>query len=463
MSSASAVPKQVISMPKVKGLKSIKAKTHTLYPINSSGTTIFRRANDGTDQNTMVVYSIPAYKNSWLNPQRTFLRFNMKTDTGCWASAGAPVFNRLQLRVGNVVVEDIQGLSSIERCLSNFDSVCKKYANANQSGDFRATPNVNGVLDETTTLKEIYNNGTTIEKPLVSGILGKEFQEHFIPLNAFNSAGGSAMELSLWLEDPAITCVRDTEGTLGYSLDDVTLSMEIVEMPQALNEKLDKELYNGNAYKLPYSTFRQHSNFLPQNSQNAELSINESATNLETIYTTIRKQYLPPVVNWADVDSKDNLDFLGGHGDRTKLETDTTYDQLGAVKSYQFSYGTDLYPLKRSEMSPKDNKNAYLNAIHTLDRWDYDCFAGTMMPDGKGYWDEGGVFALVQSFKSSRDDYNNGINSAAGGQALLLSITLKKPAQEALRIESFCKSSYQLNIKKGGNVDIINGETADNL
>jgi hypothetical protein len=114
-------------------------------------------------------------------------------------------------------------------------------------------------------------------------------------------------------------------------------------------------------------------------------------------------------------------------------------------------------------MSPKDNKNAYLNAIHTLDRWDYDCFAGTMMPDGKGYWDEGGVFALVQSFKSSRDDYNNGINSAAGGQALLLSITLKKPAQEALRIESFCKSSYQLNIKKGGNVDIINGETADNL
>ncbi len=71
-----------------------------------------------------------------------------------WTSK-VPVFNRLQLRVGNVVVEDIMGLSSVERCLSNFDSVCKKYANSNQTGDFRATPNVNGVLDAPATLKEI--------------------------------------------------------------------------------------------------------------------------------------------------------------------------------------------------------------------------------------------------------------------------------------------------------------------
>jgi len=271
------------------------------------------------------------------------------------------------------------------------------------------------------------------------------------------------MELTLWLEEPAVTCVRDTAGVLGYTLRDVQLQMEVVEMPQALNEKLDKELFNGNAFKLPYSTWRQHSNFLPQNSQNAELSINESATNLETIYTTLRKQYLPPVTDWTDSSKKDNLDFLGGHGDRTLAETDASYNQTGAVKSYQYSYGTDLYPLKRSEMASKDNKLAYLNAVHSLDKWDADCFAGTMMADGKGYWDEGGVFSLIQNFKTSRDDYNNGINSSAGGQALLLSLTLKKPAQEALRLESFCKSSYQLNIKKGGNVDIINGETTDNL
>ena len=86
MSTGSAVPKQVVSMPKVKGLKAIKPKIHSIYPINSSGTTSFRRATDGSDQNTQVVFSIPSYKNSWLNPQRTFLRFNLETDDGCWAT-----------------------------------------------------------------------------------------------------------------------------------------------------------------------------------------------------------------------------------------------------------------------------------------------------------------------------------------------------------------------------------------
>ena len=38
MSSGSAAPKQVISMPKVKGLKAIKPQIHIIYPINSGGT-----------------------------------------------------------------------------------------------------------------------------------------------------------------------------------------------------------------------------------------------------------------------------------------------------------------------------------------------------------------------------------------------------------------------------------------
>lgn len=464
MSTGSALPKQVISMPRVKGLRSIKPKIVSLYPVNSSGTTTFRRATDGSDQNTTLTYQIPSYKSSWLNPTRTFLRFNLKTDDGCWATAGAPVFTRLQLRVGNQVVEDIMSLEAIERCLSNFDSVCKKYANSNQSGDFRATPNVaGGVLDDVAVLKEIYNNGTTIEKPLVSGILGKEFQEHYIPVHAFQPTNGCALELTLWLSEASVACVRDTPGELGYTISDAQLQIELVEMPDALNEKLDKQIFSGEAFKLPYSTWRLHSNYLPQNSQNAELSINESATNLETIYTTIRKQHLPPKTDWVDINSPDNLHFLGGHGDRTKKETDTDFNTTGAIKSYMFSYGTDLYPQKRAEMGSNDNKLAYLNAVHSLDKWDGDCFAGTMLPGGKSYWDEGGVFSLIQNFRTSRDDYNNGINTASGGQALLLSLQLKKPAQEALRLESFCKSSYTLNIKKGGMVDIINGETTENL
>ena len=44
--SGTAIPKQVIGlMPKAKGLKGIKPKIHTIFPINSSGTTTFSPIN----------------------------------------------------------------------------------------------------------------------------------------------------------------------------------------------------------------------------------------------------------------------------------------------------------------------------------------------------------------------------------------------------------------------------------
>jgi hypothetical protein len=67
------------------------------------------------------------------------------------------------------------------------------------------------------------------------------------------------------------------------------------------------------------------------------------------------------------------------------------------------------------------------------------------------------VFAIVQSFKSSKDNIQNALNSSATGAPLELSLALKKPASEALRVEHFVKSNYTLNIVKGGQTTLING------
>ena len=106
------------------------------------------------------------------------------------------------------------------------------------------------------------------------------------------------MEATLWLEDPAIATLLADAGAVGYTLSDVQLQLEVVEMPQSLNEKLDKELFNGGAFKLPYSTWRQHINHIPSGSQNAELSINESAHNIENVMTIMTKQNRPAIVNY---------------------------------------------------------------------------------------------------------------------------------------------------------------------
>ena len=458
--SGTAIPKQVIGlMPKVKGLKGLRPKQHETFPINSSGTTTFSPVNG----NNQIVISVPAFKSSWLNVQRSHLRFKIKTNAGTFISGGVHPFNRLQVRIGNQVIEDIQGYSTIQRVMSNFDPVCKKIAAAHYSGDYRATlAATGGQLSDATTLKGIYENGTTIEHNFVSGILGRDFQEHYLPIGFMNASGGAAMEITLWLEDPSITCVRDPAGTPDYELSEVVYSMEVVEMPSNVNDKIDKELYSGGKVSIPFSTFRLHVNHITQAAQNAELSINESAQNLQTVYTTIRPQSLPAIVSYdASSNRTDNLMFLGGHGDHAVADTDAAYNQTAKVKSMQFSYDTMLFPQKRLEMSSRDAKAALVHALGSLDLWDGDAFAGSLDPSGKGYWDNSGVFAIVQNFKTSRDDYVNGLNSAATGAPLMLSLQLAKPAQVPLRVESFCKNDYTLNVTRLGQATVLNGSARE--
>ena len=92
--SGTAIPKQVIGlMPKVKGLKGLRPKQHETFPINSSGTTTFSPVNG----NNQIVISVPAFKSSWLNVQRSHLRFKIKTNAGTFISGGVHPFNRLQV------------------------------------------------------------------------------------------------------------------------------------------------------------------------------------------------------------------------------------------------------------------------------------------------------------------------------------------------------------------------------
>ena len=451
-----AVPKQLMSLPKVSGVKGIDSKVHTIHPVNATGNTSF-----AYDQNNVVSFMVPAYARGFFNPQRSFIHYNVDTTNG-WMADGCPVFNRMVIKAGNgAVLEDIQGYSTIQRCLSNFDKVCDKFANSNVFGDYSVNRIVNGNMTGAT-VSEIYTNNATVQHELISGLLGKA-QQHYIPVGLFNASGGFAFEITLYLEDPKVCTVKDeassidATATASYVLTDVSLQMEIVTMPSQLTDRLDAELFNNSKVSIPFSTYRLHQSYIPANSQAVELQISESAHDLEAVYTCIRKQALDiATAELTDKTWADSLFFLGGHADRTKVKTDATFSDI-AVDNYQFRYDTKYYPAKRAEMASNDNKLALMNALHTLDIATGESFAATMTHEGKSMWDTGGAFAIVQSFKSSRDDYLNGLNASATGAPLELSLALKKPAPVALRAEHFVKSNYTLNIIKGGQTTLING------
>ena len=456
------VPEQVATLlPKTRGMSGINPTIHNLFATNASAGTQFRY--DGLSQ---VVFNLPAFKGSWLNPTRTYLRYNFESDAGCFPVDVVTPFERSQLRIGNQVVSDVLDVHVLQKLMSNMERVSTKLANANKTGDFRLQA-VNGGDMSPTNLKSIYNNGgTTLEHQLIDPVLGRSWdgQEKYIPLGFFSGSGNSSAELTMWLSAPEEFLVRDTAGSLGYTLTNVELVCEIVQMPDAVNDKLSAHLNASGSVKLPLSIYRLHNTHIPQNTQNAELSVMEHAHDLENIISVIRPQNRPAIVDYdGATKSFNNLAFLGGHGDRDKAEGDADFNQSGAVKSIQWRYDTKLYPQKRLEAGAKDSKAMLLHTLNTLDKWDDDSFLGTMYKNGT-MWDYGGVFCLVNSFKTSRDEgLLNGLNSSATSGALELSLILKKPAQVPLLVQSFTKANYTLELKKGGFATIYNGSGKESV
>ena len=431
----SAIPQQLLSLPKVKGLKGIDNRVHRIYPTNASGATEF--TYNGLNR---IIFSIPSYKNGFFNPMRSFLHFQAKTGSNrTYFNAGLPIINRMVIRTGNgQLIEDIQDYSLIQRVLTNFEDESKIRGRANITGDHRSDLTPMDLGD----LANSHFQGRTFSHDLLSGILGKA-QEHYIPVGLFNATGGFSFEIELHLEDPIVACsaLADDAGnvtnSLSYSLRDVSLQMEIVTLPSTVTDRLNSELQSESKVSIPFSTYRLHQAHFPVNSQSVDVNISESAHDLETVYTCmVRQNYALTKVGYGI----DNYFLNGGTNSTNQL------------KAYQWRYDTKYYPDSKSEMASNDSKLALYNAIHTLDIADKPTFASM-----KNFWDQVGFCCIVQSFKSSRDNFLNSLNSSSTGAPLELQIQLRSPATEAMKIQSFVKSNYTLNIVKGGLTTVLNG------
>jgi len=320
----SALPKQLMSAPRVQGAKAVKSEDHRIYPVNATGNTIF----SFDEGNSTVSFMLPALQGSFYNAAKSYLSFKIKTNTGCVVADGCPIFRRMTLKTGNgQLIEQIDGYAAIQRALSNFESVSSKLANATRTGDFRANTMMVGSGEPNfATKKSMYENGAVIQHELLSGILGKG-QEYYVPLHLFNGSGGFAFNLELELENPQICCVKDADATvLGYSISDVEFQMNVVKLDKSITDKLDSELYKNSKVSLPLTTYRLHQSYIPANSQMVDLTISEAAHDLECVYSLIRRQNLNQDARLGDTADKlwqgipygDQLNTLGHHGDRKR-------------------------------------------------------------------------------------------------------------------------------------------------
>ena len=428
----SAIPSNLYTAPKIRGLKSVETKSITLRPVNASTNTVFR-----ADGNNQLVFHIPAYSNSYISPRSSFLSMIVKairdsgdTTTDFRFNPLYPVFERIQVKSSSgMIICDIDDLHILQKLVSNFDPEWESKMAI--KGDNRIAV----VADDTA---DLVGDGVTIQHDILAGLFS---QDHYLPVGLFSGSAGHALEITLWLND-ARKCMVASDasyaGNYNYELSNCNFQLEVVKLPESVTQKLNAQIMKGDKVSIPMVNYRSHKSYIPASSKSVDITISESAHDLDSVMTVI----LPDSVN----DQKGAI--VRGNEPNTYFYGGRTYP----VESYIFNYADKYYPMQKVELKTPDQRLALMHAIKNLDLSEKPPYAA--MPN---IWKD--QFCIVQSFKTSKeDDFENGLNTSSSGAPLMLQLAVKQAdSAKAYRVVSFVKQNQTLNIFKGGQTTLTDG------
>jgi hypothetical protein len=346
---------------------------------------------------------------------------------------GYPVFNRIQIKTSSgAIICDIDDYHILQKLLSNFDPEFEWKAGI--TGDYRFNE-FDGVDEE-----ELIDKGVTIQHDILAGLFS---QDHYLPVGLFSGSAGHSFEITLTLNDPKM-CMSSTSGAaptddMKYKLSNCNMQIEVVQLPESVNSKLNSQLMSGEKVSIPMVNYRSHKSYIPAASQAVDITLSESAHDLESVMTVLLPNGIannrPSAQIYGD---EENTRFYGGN-------------TLAAVKDYQFGYADRYYPAQKVELKTRDQRLALMHAVKNLDLTGKPAIVNQV-----NQWQH--MFAIVQSFKTSKeDDFLNGLNSSSSGAPLILQLSLKAAATVPYRVVSFVKQNQTLNVFKGGSTSLTDG------
>ena len=447
--SAVALPRALVSPPRVSGDDRVKSTSVTLYPANASGATDFSPTS-----NSRIVFNIPAYAKSFINPKRSYLSFTIKK-TGTLAETqvinNCPWIDRMTLKAGSQMVEDIQDYSTLERAMAQFDGVDYMESRGHLVGDYTEVVRKKDATSAAAAILKVQtstNAGRTYTKPLLSGVIGKE-QEYYVPVGLFEGSGAHALQMELYLAKDDQVCVRNTASTQTptYTVSNVALHLEVVQLPERAMGAFNEAVMSGGMVSLPYATNRVFRQYVPTGQTSIDMNIVESAKNVERVMLAMRKQ--------SSLSGYSTVALATTVNDPYDLEGGST--SASKVSQYQFRYGTEQFP-----PAPVENLGGglptILQALSSMDMLDKSVRITSLDADGEAVFEKTG-FVIAQGFKTSDDDIENGLNTASSGAPVELKLKFSANTNN-LALFAFVKSTYSLNIKTGGNVSLVDGRKA---
>ena len=260
-------------------------------------------------QNSDIYFAIPSRPNCFINPQNTYMSFTYSV-AGTTATAGSvslangsgsSFIRTLEVLCGSTSVELINSYNVVAAVCNDFQpqdrgrtigailSDSKEWIAGGDSSTIKEGTERNVTAGQSAASQE-----RRICVPLLSCMLGT-LSEKYVPVGR-----DTGMRLRLTMEDPIVCLVATATAApaagvasfdasnMSYRLSDITIEVEMIELPQPMYQALANEA--GNVFKVCGTSIGSFAVTTPSGGQAQSIMIPARYSSVRNIFTTVRRQ-----------------------------------------------------------------------------------------------------------------------------------------------------------------------------
>lgn len=446
-----AYPMKLLPETNVLGSNDFERQTILLNASASNSQTKYRAGDK-------VIFQIPAYRASFIDWARTFLQMKVRTSLNqVRVCDGLPVFKRMVVSFGGVVIEDVSQYATLEKIHKLVHETKADQEGKYMYGDFgfasigsnEATAGVGQIQTNaivSTMQSSVNGTGEVYMKKLISGVLGQD--GYYFPIHRLN--GGSMLQIELELANDLDACCHTAVAgstTVGaapstadywYELSEIKMQLEILKVSDEYFKKFN-EVANSKELVLPITTFKHHIATFGKDQTDAVVYINSNSKNLKRVYTTFQDALT------ASTEEHFKPSFKCGAGDSARL------------KRYQYRYMNKNFPTSGPVETGDGLQTVLANAVtNSRDTMTKDL---PLMCSYNRFLDYKPLFqthpVIIQNF-SYDSTLVSGLNINAASTPLILEVSFDASGGSGNRnVISFTENSMDLVLDQSGNASIV--------
>ncbi len=261
--------------------------------------TTFSNVNSASPAGVKTITINCGSSSEWFDPSTVLLSFLITNTDGTnalWPAtpSASVLFDRLQVRLGSTLVEDIQDFGKLTHIMEMLSMSPQKKMDMAQLGFGTQAASANGsyFLADQHDAQTIAANGSkrVYMKFDLSGLFS---QQKWIPLYAL---GGQGLQIQLSLAPANQAVILSHSGTTysqGYTLSDIRLLSDFCSLSGELQESYNAALLNGTSLKMPIKSWECLTNYLSADSGGSfDIALSKSYTRLATLFAVFNQN--PP-------------------------------------------------------------------------------------------------------------------------------------------------------------------------